>query len=83
MKLIEYLFKKIIPVFLGATLFFSLVINLVDLFINITTYLQNECPARDILRVMLYYVPKTIWYAVPVAILFSTSYCLSDMYAHN
>ena len=83
MKLIEYLFKKIIPVFIGATVFFALVINLVDLFINITTYLQNGCAAKDILTVMFYYIPKTIWYAVPVAILFSTSYCLSDMYAHN
>ena len=83
MKLVGYLYKKIFPMFLGAMLFFSVVINLVDLFINITNYLQNECTVRDIVQVMIYYIPKTIWYSVPVAILFSTSYCLSDMYAHN
>ena len=83
MKLVIYLFKKIIPLFFGTLFFFALVLNLVDLFINIATYLQNNCHAKDIFRVMAYYVPKTIWYAVPVAILFSSSYVLSDMYAAN
>lgn len=83
MKLVLYIFKKIFPLFIGAVLFFALVLNLVDLFINIATYLQNNCKINDILKVMLFYTPKTFWYAVPVAILFSTSFCLSDMYAHN
>lgn len=83
MKLVIYLFKKIIPLFIGAALFFSLVLNLVDLFMHIANYLQNNCTVRDIAMVMVYYIPKTIWYAVPVAILFSTSYVLSDMYANN
>lgn len=83
MKLVIYLFKKVFPLFLGSVFFFSLVLNLVDLFMNIATYLQNNCPVKDILRVMLYYVPKTIWWAVPVAVLFSTSYALSEMYAAN
>ncbi len=83
MKLVIYLFKKIIPLFLGAMFFFSLVLNLVDLFMNISTYLQNGSEGKAILTVMMYYIPKTIWYAVPVAMLFSVSYALSDMYATN
>lgn len=83
MKLVIYIFKKIIPLFIGAVFFFALVLNLVDLFMNISTYLQNNCSAKDILTVMYYYVPKTVWYAIPIAILFSTSYALSDMYAAN
>ena len=83
MKLVFYLFKKIIPLFLGAMFFFALVLNLVDLFMNISTYLQNGSEAKDILTVMLFYIPKTVWYAVPVAMLFSVSYALSDMYATN
>lgn len=83
MKLIIYLLKKIIPLFFGALFFFAVVLNLVDLFMNISTYLQNNCAAKDILKVMYYYTPKTVWYAIPVAILFSTSYALSDMYAAN
>lgn len=83
MKLIAYLFKKIIPLFIGTMLFFALVLNLVDLFMHIANYLQNGCPAKEILRVMYFYIPKTVWYAVPIAMLFSTSYVLSDMYANN
>ncbi len=83
MKLVFYLFRKIIPLFLGAIFFFALVLNLVDLFMNIATYLQNNCSAKDMFLVMFYYIPKTVWYAVPVAILFSTSYALSEMYATN
>ena len=83
MKLVIYLFKKVIPLFFGAMFFFALVLNLVDLFMNIATYLQNNCSGKEIALVMAYYVPKTLWYAVPVAILFSTSYALSEMYAAN
>lgn len=83
MKLIGYLYKKVFPLFIGATIFFSLVLNLVDLFMHIAVYLQNECSVKDIIQVMVYYTPKTLWYAIPVGILFSTSYTLSDMYAHN
>ena len=83
MKLVLYLFKKILPIFLGALLFFALVLNLVDLFMNIASYLQNSAPPLEIFKVMVYYLPKTVWYALPVAMLFSTSYVLSDMYAHN
>ena len=83
MKLVGYLLKKIIPLFIGAVLFFAVVLNLVDLFMNITTYMQNGCSWHDVGVVMLNYIPKTVWYAVPVAILFSTSYSLSNMYANN
>ena len=83
MKLVGYLLKKIIPLFLGSLVFFSLILNLVDLFMNIATYLQNNCTVKDILTVMLNYVPKTVWYAIPVAILFSTSYTHIRRYATN
>lgn len=83
MKLVLYLFKKIIPVFFGAVFFFSVVLNMVDLFMNISTYLQQQAPAGAVLRVMVLYIPKTLWYAVPVGILFATSFTLSVLYANN
>lgn len=83
MKLVGYIFKKIMPLFIGTVIFFSLVLNLVDLFMNVATYLQNESSWKSIFKVMMLYTPKTLWYAVPVGLLFATSYSLSDMYAHN
>lgn len=83
MKLTAYLFKLFIPVFAGAILFFALVLNLVDLLMNLWLYLQNEVPAAVILKVILLYIPKTVWYATPLAILFACSYTLSNLYARN
>lgn len=83
MKLHLYLFRRFIPIFLGSLGFFSLVLNLVDLLMNLTNYLQNEANAQQVLTVMLLYLPKTMWYAIPLGILFAVAYTLSDLYANN
>ncbi len=83
MKFVQYILRKLIPFFLVSLVFIALILNLVDLFMNISKYLEMEAPARDVFRVMLLYVPKTIWYAAPIAFLFSVTYILSDLYAKN
>ncbi|NLC93605.1 MAG: YjgP/YjgQ family permease [Treponema sp.] len=83
MRLVLYILKKVIPVFIGSVVFFALILNLVDLFTYISQYLQQKALPKDILLVMLYYTPKTIWFATPMGILFATSYTLSDLFAHN
>lgn len=83
MKLLKYLFKRFIPIFIGALGFFSLVLVLVDLLMNLWKYIQNEAPALQVAYLMLLYIPKTIWYSVPLGILFAVSYTLSDLYANN
>ncbi len=83
MKFAGYILKKVIPFCFVSLIFIALILNLVDLFMNISRYLEMEAPARDVLRVMLYYIPKTVWYAGPIAFLFSVTYVLSDLYAKN
>lgn len=83
MKLVGYILKKFIPVFLGALVFFSVILNVVDLLMNLWKYISMEVPVRTVFRIMLLYTPKTIWYSVPLAILFGASYCLSQLYASN
>lgn len=83
MKFAGYILKKIIPFFLVSLFFISLILNLVDLFMNISKYLEMEAPAKEVVRVMLLYIPKTVWYAAPIAFLFSVTYILSDLYAKN
>ena len=48
MKLVKYLFKRFIPIFFGALGFFSLVLVLVDLLMNLWKYIQNEAPALQV-----------------------------------
>lgn len=83
MKLIKYLFRKFTPIFIGSLAFFALVLVLVDLLMNIQKFIQNDAPSQQVFLLMLYYTPKTIWYALPLAILFAVSYTLSDFYASN
>ncbi|MCR4734222.1 MAG: LptF/LptG family permease [Treponema sp.] len=83
MKLIQYILRKVIPFFLGALIFVSLILNLVDLFMNISRYLELGVSAKSVITVMVYYIPKTVWYAAPIAFLFAVTYVLSDLYAHN
>ena len=83
MKFVGYILKKVIPFCFISLIFIALILNLVDLFMNISRYLEMEAPGREVLRVMLYYIPKTVWYAGPIAFLFSVTYVLSDLYAKN
>ncbi|MCR5723532.1 MAG: LptF/LptG family permease [Treponema sp.] len=83
MTLVLYLFKKFIPLFIGALAFFALVLGLVDLLMNLWSYISNQVPMGTVAKIELLYLPKTVWYATPLAVLFAVSYSLSDFYANN
>lgn len=83
MKLVIYIMKKFIPVFLGALCFFGIILNVVDLLMNLWKYISLQVPMGTVFEIMKLYVPKTIWYSIPLAILFASSYCLSELYANN
>ncbi len=83
MKLFLYLFKKVFFLFLASLLFFAFVFVLVDLMMNLWGYISNSVSVYRVLKIMALYLPKTLWYSTPLAILFAVSYTLSDMYANN
>ncbi|MDR1565851.1 MAG: LptF/LptG family permease [Treponema sp.] len=83
MILDRYLVKQFIPIFFVALSMFILLLSLIDLFANLWRYLNYEVPARDILRVSLYYLPKSFSYALPISLLFAAAYTLGDLYARN
>lgn len=83
MKIVFYMLRRFFPIFIGAVLFFVLVLCLTDLFMNLWNYISKGVSFRDISLILLYYVPKAMWYSVPIAMLFGTAYMLSDFYARN
>ena len=83
MKLMFYMLRRFFATFLGALIFFVLILSLTDLFINIWDYISKNVSSRYVGLIMLYYIPKTVWYSVPMAMLFATAYMLSDLYAKN
>lgn len=83
MTLVNYMLKKFFGIFLGALMFFVLILSLTDLFINLWNYISRNVAPKDIAVIMLYYIPKTVSFSIPIAMLFATAYMLSDFYAKN
>lgn len=83
MRFVIYLYRRFLPVFLGSIFFFALVLVLVDLLMNLWSFISQEVAPGDILRVIALYIPKTLSFSLPLSILFAVSYTLSDLYAKN
>jgi len=83
MTLDRYLVKQFLPVFLSALALFMMLVLLIDLFLNLTRYLSNGAAFAAILKVSLYYTPKSASYALPVSLLFASAYTLGDLSAKN
>lgn len=83
MKLAGYIFRIFFPLLLGALSLFCLAFEIVDLFMNIWKYLDNNVPVPVILEILYLYLPKTITFALPLAILFATCYMLCILSGHN
>jgi len=83
MILDRYLVRQFFPIFLVAITMFMFVLLLLDLFANLVRYLNNEVPLLTILKISLYFIPKSISYAMPISLLFAAAYTLGDLYAKN
>ena len=79
----RYLLKQFFPIFLIAISMFVFILLLIDLFANLIRYLQNETPVSVIMQATLYFVPKSVSYALPISLLFAAAYTLGDLYAKN
>lgn len=83
MTFIRYLCRKFCGIFLGALFFFTMVLCLVDLFMNLWRYIAQEVAVADIFKVFALYIPKAASLSVSLAVLFGAAYVLSDLYAKN
>ncbi|MBO5137374.1 MAG: LptF/LptG family permease [Spirochaetaceae bacterium] len=83
MRFFSYLMRRFLPVFLGAMFFFSLILVLVDLLMNLWSFISQQVPFVQVMYVMLLYIPKTLSFSLPLSILFAVCYVLSDFYAKN
>jgi len=83
MILDRYLIRQFMPIFFVATAMFMLLLSLIDLFANLVRYLNYEVPFTQIMKISLYYLPKSFSYALPISLLFASAYTLGDLYARN
>lgn len=78
--------------YIVQTVFFPLVVSFVmftffletmDLIQDLIRYLLLSVPPETIFRVQLFYLPTSMVYALPIAILFSVTFSLSQLNANN
>lgn len=83
MKIACYIFKLYFPLLIGALALFILGFEIVDLFMNIWKYIFNNVSVKTVLKILLLYLPKTVTFALPLAMLFATCYMLCILSSQN
>jgi len=83
MILDRYLVRQFLPIFFVAIGMFAFLLSLIDLFAHLVRYLNYEVPFSQILKISLFYLPKSLSYALPISLLFASAYTLGDLYARN
>jgi lipopolysaccharide export system permease protein len=83
MILDRYLIRQFLPIFFVASAMFMLVLSLIDLFAHLVRYLNYDVPFSIILKISVYYLPKSFSYAMPISLLFAAAYTLGDLYSRN
>jgi lipopolysaccharide export system permease protein len=73
----------LLPVLIAFIVFFVLLLELVDLFPNILTYMEKDVGAATVFAIVAFYAPKCLTYAVPVGLIFSVSFTLGTLYKNN
>ncbi len=79
----RYSLRQIIPIFLISVLFFVLILEIIEIVINLISYIELDVPIADVGRILLYALPRTLLYALPIAILFSISFSIGNMHGNN
>jgi lipopolysaccharide export system permease protein len=82
-RLHRYLVASFLPALLGGLAFFVLVLQIMELLPNIAKFINSDARLIDVSKMMLFYLPKCVSYALPIAILFAVSFSLGSMYAKN
>ncbi|MFW6313298.1 MAG: LptF/LptG family permease [Spirochaetota bacterium] len=77
------LLRSFVPVLLIALAFFVSILQLVDLFDDVTSYVDREIPFTQVFRVQALYLPKSLHFALPMALLFAVSFTLGTLYSRN
>ena len=71
------------PVLILSIAFFSLILQLVDLFPHFWRFAIHNVGIDQIAQIAWLYVPTTIRFSLPIGLLFATTYTLGKLYTRN
>lgn len=79
----RYVFVEFAKIFIVTALGLPLLLMLIDLTDNLEKYLQRELPRADIALSYLYFIPDTMFMALPAAVLFATVFAVGGFTRHS
>lgn len=79
----KMLFAEVGPLVAIGILLFTAIVQLIDLFSNLPTYLSLGTDAGTVLYQQLLYLPKSIHLALPVGLLYGVSYTFGILRTRN
>ena len=84
MRIIDkYIFKGFFGPFLWCLFLFTIMAIIIDIFSFIEDIVKYKIPATSIMAFYVYYTPTILIQVIPMAVLLSTIYLLSDLNKHN
>lgn len=84
MKILDkYALSVVLPVYLIGLLFFVLALQLVEIVTNLIRYIQLSVPIGDIIKIQFYFLPSSIHFALPIAMLFAVSFSMGTLHSNN
>ena len=79
----RYVFGEFARIFAATALGLPLLLMLIDLTDNLEKYLQRALPKADIALSYLYFIPDTMFMALPAAVLFATVFAVGGFTRHS
>lgn len=79
----RYVLAEWTKIFLSTALGFPFIITVFDLTDNLDRYLNRNLPPRDIALSYLYWIPDSLSYALPAAVLFATVFSIGAFTRHS
>jgi len=82
-KITIMLLTSFLNTFIISIIFFASIIELADMFVYFSQYSENNIAMSEILKIQLLFLPKSIWYCLPIVLLFSGCFTLGNLYMNN
>jgi lipopolysaccharide export system permease protein len=79
----RYVFGEFWKIFTATALGFPLLIVVIDLTDNLDKYLNRSLPKGDIALAYLYWIPDSMFMALPAAVLFATVFTIGSLTRHS
>src|SRR5258708_9350249 len=79
----RYIFLEWVKIFLSTALGLPFLLVIIDVTDHLQTYLDRNLPAGDIALSYVYYVPQSMFLALPAAVLFATVFSIGTFTRHS